>query len=119
MSYSKGVFYERDLLGFLKSRGFSTLRVAGSGHNTPADILAIKKSLVIAIECKAHKKKPKLKKEKAQEMKAWCEQAGALGFLAWRAPQQDWLFLPLRSVEEGKYEDEYWLKKEQFLKALI
>lgn len=118
MSYSKGVFYERDLLHFFKSRGFSTLRTAGSGHSTPADILAIKKGCIIAIECKAHKKKPKLKKEKVAELKEWCEQAGALGFLAWRAPLQEWWFLPMEHLENEKYHDEHWIETNPLLKML-
>ena len=119
MSYSKGVRYERDLLHFLGSQGFSTLRVAGSGHSTPADILAIKKGIVIAIECKAHTKKPKFPKDRLGEFKEWCERAGALGFLAWRSPRQDWLFLPLKDLEANQYGDENWLKMESFLRALI
>jgi len=119
MSYSKGVHYERSLLNFLKSKGFSTMRVAGSGHCSPADIVAIKKNNILAIECKAHKTKPRIKKEKVHEMKQWCENAGALGFLAWRAPNQDWLFLPMKNLEESRYEDEHWISMESFLQALI
>ena len=119
MSYAKGVRYERDLISLLASKGFSTLRVAGSGHNTPADILAIRRGLVVAVECKAHAEKPKIKKDRAAEMSEWCERAGALGFLAWRVPQQGWLFLPLRDVLENRYEDENWLGMESFLKALV
>lgn len=119
MTYAKGVYYERDLLKFLSTRGFSTLRVAGSGHNSPADIVAIKKGIILVIECKAHVIKPKIQKDRVQEMKVWCEQAGALGFLAWRAPQQEWLFLSLKNLEENQYADEHWVKKDQFLQTFM
>jgi Holliday junction resolvase len=117
MSYKKGAHYERDLMHFLTYKGFSTLRVAGSGHNSPADIVAIKDGNILVIECKAHLKKPRLQRDKVQEMKEWCDRAGAFGFLAWRAPNQDWLFLGMRDVEQGKYEDGNWLTKEGFLKV--
>ncbi len=119
MTYAKGVHYERSLMKFLATRGFSTLRVAGSGHNSPADIVAIKSSRVLAIECKAHANKPRIKQEKVMEMKEWCEKAGALGFLAWRAPKKDWLFLPIESLELGRYEDEHWIDTESLLRALM
>lgn len=119
MSYAKGVHYERSLIKFLNSQGFSTLRVAGSGHNTPVDIMAIKKGIVVAIECKAHANKPKIPQEKALEMHDWCETAGALGFLAWRAPKQDWMFLPIKNMIARTYDDENWLKMEEFLQTLI
>ena len=119
MTYAKGVFYERDLLNYLKTRGFSTTRVAGSGHGSPADILAMKNGIIVAVECKAHRNKPRIKPEKIQEMSSWCKQAGALGFLAWRAPKQDWLFLPMKNLEAGLYEDEHWLSMETFLNTLV
>lgn len=119
MSYAKGARYERSLIQFLSSKGFSTLRVAGSGHNTPIDILAVKKGLILGVECKAHQTKPKIQKEKVNEMKQWCEQAGALGFLAWHPPKRDWLFLPLKNLVENKYEDEHWIGMDSLLEALL
>ncbi len=114
--YAKGAHYERELMLLLKDRGFVTARIAGSGiGSAPADILAFKKGVVVGIECKAHKIKPKLQKDKIQEMKMWCEKAGALGILAWRTKNK-WLFLRLEDAENKKYEDENWLEMEKMLR---
>ncbi|MBI4021254.1 MAG: hypothetical protein HY369_03355 [Candidatus Aenigmarchaeota archaeon] len=119
MTYSKGVFWERELIAYLTGQGFSTARVAGSGHNTPADILAVRRGLVLAIECKAHANRPRLPADRVAELRAWCEQAGAHGFLAWRAPRQDWLFLPMHALAESDYATEKWIRKDAWLAALI
>lgn len=116
MTYAKGVFYERDLIRFFEAQGFSTTRIAGSGHNTPADILAMRKGKIAAVEVKAHRTQPRLAKEKVQELKEWCERAGAHGFLAWRAPRQEWLFLPMKALEENQYKE--WLTVDAFLELL-
>jgi Holliday junction resolvase len=118
VSRAKGLFYERELFHFLKSKEFAVTRVAGSGHGSPLDILAIKKGVILGFEVKAHSNKPKLKKEKISELRDWCEKAGALGFLAWRAPQKNWLFLPIEKMEKNNYEDEHWLELESFLAAV-
>jgi len=118
MTYSKGVYWERELMAFMESQGFSTVRVAGSGHKGPADIVVMKKGTITAIEIKAHQNKPRLKEEKIQELREWCDKAGAFGFLAWRAPRQEWRFLPLSSLEEKNYKDENWIKKHAFLETL-
>lgn len=119
MSYTKGAHYERKLIHFLKSHGYSTMRVAGSGHNTPADIVAMKNNLVVAIECKAHKKMPRLNKEKVIEMRDWCDNAGAHGFLAWRAPNKDWQFLEMEHLENRDYNQEKWMSVDSFMNHLI
>lgn len=118
MSYAKGVHYERSLLRFFETQGFSTIRVAGSGHNSPIDVLAVRNGAILAIECKAHTNKPKLQAEKVQEMRQWCDRASALGFLAWRAPKQEWKFLPLKDLETRSYADENWLTVTQLLEIL-
>lgn len=90
------------------------MRAAGSGHSTPVDIIAIKRSLIVAFEVKAWAKKPKLEIKKLQKFKEWCEKAGAMGFLAWYN-QNQWKFLPIKDAEENRYEDDYWLTHENLL----
>ena len=118
-TYKKGVRFERDLLHFLHGKGFSVVRQASSGgYVSPVDLVAIKRGLILGIECKAHTNKPKLKKDKLTGFKEWCERAGAMGFLAWRSPGNVWKFLRLEDAEKNKYEDENWFEMENFLAAL-
>ena len=117
-TYAKGASFERDLLHYLNSRGFSVIRAASSGgYLTPVDVVAIKNSMILGIECKNHATKPKLEKEKALAFKEWCEKAGAFGFLAWKNKTK-WLFLTLKNVEENKYEDENWIELHRLLEVL-
>ncbi|MBI4181831.1 MAG: Holliday junction resolvase [Candidatus Aenigmarchaeota archaeon] len=118
MSYAKGARHERELMTFLQSQGFAVVRVAGSGHNSPTDLLAVRKGVVLAVECKAHATRPWIPQERVRELRQFCDLAGALGFLAWRAPREDWRFLPLASMEQATYTDEHWLPKDTLLQAL-
>ena len=117
--YQKGAAFERQLIRFLSYKGFSVSRTASSGGCLyPVDILAMKKGTILAFECKAHKAKPRLQKEKFRKFKEWCENAGAMGFLAWKAPQNRWLFLRMEDVEKSNYADENWIGMNSFLKAI-
>lgn len=117
--YRKGARFERDLIHFLNYKGFSVSRTASSGgYLYPVDILAMKKGLILAFECKAHKTKPRLQKDKLKKFKEWCDRAGAMGFLAWRAPQNKWLFLRMEDAEKRNYADENWIEMHNFLKAV-
>lgn len=117
--YRKGARFERQLIRFLNYKGFSVSRTASSGgYFYPIDILAIKKGLILAFECKAHKVKPRLQKDKLKKFKEWCDRAGAMGFLAWRAPQNKWLFLKMEDAEKSNYADDNWIEMENFLKAV-
>jgi Holliday junction resolvase len=92
MSYKKGVAYERELLYLLKSKGFAVMRAPSSGGKiSPIDVVALKKGLILAIECKAWLKKPKLNSQKAKEIIDWAEKAGAIPLLAWRS-KNGWQF---------------------------
>lgn len=96
--YDKGAIAERELARFFKSHSFQTLRSAGSGSkfSTP-DLVAIKKGIILAFECKSWENKPRLKKDEYEEFRKWCERAGAIGFLAWRRGKNNWLFLDIKS----------------------
>lgn len=116
-TYAKGARAENELLHFLNYHGFACLRQASSGgYLTPVDIVAMKKGLVLAIECKAHQKKPKLQKDKLKRFAEWCEKAGAIGLLGWRTTGK-WLFLRIKDAEKGNYEDENWIEMENLLKV--
>ena len=117
--YRKGARFERELIHFLNYKGFSVSRTASSGgYLYPVDIVALKKGLILAFECKAHKNKPRLERKKLARFRQWCERAGAIGFVAWRAPQNRWLFLSTEDAEKSRYGDENWIAMENFLKAI-
>src|SRR3989338_4237911 len=117
-TYAKGARAESELLNFLNSKGFAVIRAPSSGGElSPVDVVAIKRSLIIAFECKNHAKKPKLPKDRVDRLKEWCDKAGAIGFLGWRTTGK-WLFLQLKNVLENKYEDENWIEMSSLLQAL-
>ena len=117
-TYAKGYRFEAELLHFLHGKGFSVIRGPSSGGDlSPVDVVAMKRGLVLAFECKNWEKKPKLTSDKIKKMKEWCETAGALGFLTWRNNNQ-WIFLRLEDAEENRYDDENWFPLENLLKAV-
>ena len=116
-TYAKGARAEMELIHYLNSKNFSCIRSASSGGDLyPVDLLAIKRGLIIAFECKNHAKKPKLPKDRVDRLKEWCDKAGAIGFLGWRTKNK-WIFLQLKDVLENKYEDENWINMEQLLQV--
>lgn len=117
-TYKKGVRAEYELLQFFSANGFSVIRSASSGSFLyPVDVVAIKNGLILAIESKFQKNKPKLRGKRLKYFKDWCKRAGALGFLAWRK-SNEWLFLKMDDVENNRYEDENWIKLEKILEIL-
>ncbi|MFH1294535.1 MAG: hypothetical protein ABIH90_01165 [Candidatus Aenigmatarchaeota archaeon] len=117
-TYAKGSRGEREILHILHSKGFSCVRAASSGgFFSPMDIVAIKKGVVIGLECKAWAKKPHLEKPKARAFIEWCERAGAMGFLAWRTTGK-WLFLDLKNINAGNYSEENWLELTDFFRIV-
>ncbi|MEM5812098.1 MAG: hypothetical protein QXN71_00495 [Candidatus Aenigmatarchaeota archaeon] len=118
-TYAKGSRFERELIHFLNYKGFAVARVPSSGgFLSPLDIIAIKKGLVIAIECKAWDKLPKPSKKQLAHFREWVDKAQAIGFIAWKKPGGKWLFLRLEDAEKNHYEEENWLPMENVLNAL-
>jgi Holliday junction resolvase len=116
-AYSKGIRAEREILHFLDYKGFSVCRTPSSGgYITPADIIAMKRGMIIALECKNYANKPRLERKKLKRFREWCERAGAMGFLAWRNSGQ-WLFLRISDAERGIYEDGKWIEMKNLLSA--
>ena len=117
--YRKGFRAEREILRILSANGYSCLRSASSGgFLTPVDVIAIRSGRLLALEIKSWAKKPKLARDQLSRFSDWCSQAGAHGFLAWYN-QNQWRFLPLKDVEEGRYEDENWIGLDVFLKVFL
>ncbi len=94
--YAKGAEAERELIHTLYDKGFSVVRVAGSGKSSlPApDLLALYQGRVLAFECKAWGNSSiSIPVPKMQELLDWCQRAGAEPVIAWKYPRQGWFFL--------------------------
>ena len=108
---AKGAMFERELLQFLHAKSFSVIRAPSSGgYYYPVDIVAIKQGKILAFECKNYKVKPKPEKKQITSFLEWCKRAGAIGFLAWRTPNNEWKFLRMEDAEKNKYDDENWFE---------
>lgn len=100
-SYSKGAFWERELMDRLRERGFEVVRAAGSGvAGDCPDVVALKTTKKFAVECKAWKNDVYLEKSKFKLMQAWEQATGLPVFLAWKSPRKEWRFFPLSSLRE-------------------
>ena len=118
-TYAKGSKFERDLIHFLNYKGFAVARIPSSGgFLSPIDVIALKRGLTIAVECKAWDKLPKPRKEQLASMKEWCEKAGAIGFVAWKKRGGEWLFLRLEDALANRYDEDNWMPMENVLNAL-
>ena len=94
--YAKGADAERELIHLLFDKGFSVVRVAGSGKTAlPApDLIALHKGRILAFECKAWASGSiHIPVSQMQELLSWCDRAGAEIFLAWKYPHKGWFFL--------------------------
>lgn len=105
--HSKGANAERELMRLFFDKGFSVVRIAGSGTSPlPApDIVALKRGRIIAVECKARKAR-NLAIDVGQmgELVGWAKRAGAEPFVGWKVPRKGWLFLrPGHFHSTGKF----------------
>ncbi len=114
--YLKGAYYERELLSILNEKGFAVIRAAGSGGNISVpDIIGIKSSQVLAFECKAWAKEPRLRPEKLKDLINWVEKAGAMGFVAWRHDNK-WEF---KNAKDMKNKEKEWMNITTFLSCFL
>lgn len=94
--YAKGANAERELIHELFNRGFSVVRVAGSGKTAlPApDIIALSREKKLAFECKAWRSSSvSIPLGQMNELVSWCDRAGVEPFVAWKFPREGWFFL--------------------------
>ena len=102
---TKGINAERELVHMFWSKGFATLRSAGSGSmKYPGpDLIVGNKIRKLAIECKSTKDKKKyLDKYDVEQLKEFCNIFGAEPWFAVRFARMDWLFLSLDDIEKTK-----------------
>lgn len=105
--HSKGANAERELMRLFFEKGFSVVRIAGSGTSPlPApDIIAIKKGRIVAVECKARKAKNlAISSAQMSEFLDWAEKAGSEALVGWKVPRKGWFFLkPGQLKSTGKF----------------
>ena len=104
-SKNKGSRTERELFHmFWNAKGWSCLRVAGSGSTTlPAsDLLAGNGSRILAIECKSGKGRRDIKKEQVEELKIFSKLFGAESWIAVRFNNMSWYFLQIAQLGLSK-----------------
>lgn len=102
----KGTKFERELFHMFWKNNFAAVRSAGSGSTPmPApDLLVGNKEKLLAIECKAGKKKSKeFKKEEIQQLKQFSETINAAPILAMRFNRKGWFFIDASELKENKY----------------
>ena len=101
--YRKGADAERELIQVLFKKGFSVVRVAGSGATSlPCpDCLALSKKKRMAFECKAWSAEYlNLAKSQMEELVEWAENAGTELYIAWKIPRMGWRFINPRDFRK-------------------
>ena len=103
--YRKGANAERELIHKLFKMGFSVARVAGSGSTSlpSPDIIALNKTKILAIECKAWSQAYlNIPLKQMAELRSWSTNAGADFYIAWKIPHKGWFFLPAEIFKRTK-----------------
>lgn len=103
-SYRKGYAAENELVHMLYDKGFAVLRAPRSGRvSIPSpDIVALKSSRVLIIECKSHKGGFAVPKEQMEQLREWERRSGGLAYIAWKVAYKGWFFIKLNVVENNR-----------------
>ena len=106
MSKRSGSAAERELLHMFCDRGFSGIRVAGSGSSSElsCDLMVGNGTLMTAIECKSSKSKKKyISNEQINDLKTFSDNFGLAAFVAIRFSRNGWWFVhPDQLDDTGK-----------------
>jgi len=89
----------------LFKKGFSVVRVAGSGATSlPCpDCLALSREKKFAFECKAWSGKYlHLSKTQMEELVEWSDNAGLDLFIGWKIPREGWRFIASTDFKKNK-----------------
>lgn len=100
---SKGINAERELIHLFWSKGWASIRVAGSGssHYPSPDIVAGNALRKVAVECKSSRSTTMyLEKREVQELKQFCSLFGAEAWIGVRFLQEPWYFVMLEDLKE-------------------
>ena len=121
LRYVKGARSERELLNKFYQNGFSVVRAAGSGVNALGpDIIAVKKKICIAIECKAWDRGSlSLDEEQYMKLIEWERNTDFPTFVAWRVNSKGWFFIKLDEFSKGTRNYNVTLKKTMQINRLF
>jgi len=102
--YVKGARSERELLNKFYEMGYSVVRAAGSGVNALGpDILALKKDVCFAFECKAWDRGSlSLEPDQYEKLLEWERNTTTHTFVAWKIKNRGWLFIRLDEFRKGE-----------------
>jgi Holliday junction resolvase len=111
--YVKGAGAERELRKLIEGKGFVVIRSAKSGvDGVSPDLIALKTTGKLALECKAWKGGLHFSNEKVEIMKEWEKKAGIPFYIAWKLNRKGWKFFPLSILK--KNESGYSLNSKDF-----
>lgn len=99
---SQGIGAERSLVKIFQEKGYSAIRVAGSGtmKDASADILAGNSVRILAIECKTARNDVRyIEKEQILQLRAFAKTFGAEPWIAIKFSRKPWYFLPASSLD--------------------
>ena len=101
-SKSKGINAERELVHRFWSKGWTAVRIAGSGSSRypSPDILAGNNARKLAIECKSTKRESKyLTKKEVLELKSFSQIFGAEPWIGVKF-EKEWFFISAHEIRE-------------------
>ena len=103
-TYRKGYMAERELVHKLYGFGYAVMRAPRSGRiNLPMpDIIAIKNSKILIIECKCRGDAFSIPKEQIAELDEWIKRTSGTGYIAWKITRRWWFFIGLEKVKENR-----------------
>lgn len=115
----KGIDKERDLVNYLDFKGFTAVRIAGSGAGTKKarpDIIASNKVNVYAIELKSSSNNViNIKQRQVKELIRFSKDFGAIPKIAIKFNYEPYYFLSVNDLTPTKYGN-YKIKKSDIYK---
>ncbi len=101
--YVKGASAERELRKLIEDSGFVVVRSAKSGvDGVSPDLLALKTTGRLALECKAWKGGLHFSNDKYEIMKEWERKSGVPFYIAWKLTRKGWRFFPLSVLNKNE-----------------
>ncbi len=101
--YVKGAMAERELRKLIEDKGFAVVRSAKSGvDGVSPDLIALKSTGRLALECKAWKGGLHFSNEKMEIMKEWEKKTGVPFYIAWKFNRKGWRFFPLNTLKKNE-----------------